>query len=73
MKSLLYSRKFWILILDTLISLALYFTGKYFPATLEDVKLLILTLQPVFVAIIAAIAHEDAAALAAGAHITQKG
>jgi hypothetical protein len=61
--SLLHSRKFWLLILDTVISLTLYFAGKYAdPSLAEDTKILIAALQPVFVAIIAAIAYEDAAA-----------
>ena len=68
MTALLKSRKFWLLILDTLISLGLYFTSKYFPASEADVKLVILTLQPVFIMIIGAIAYEDAAALKAGVH-----
>jgi hypothetical protein len=59
---LVHSRKFWLLVLDTLISLVLYFVGKYGGTDLfEDIKFLIISLQPVFVAIIWAIAHEDAA------------
>jgi hypothetical protein len=67
-QSLLLSRKFWLLILDTVVSLVLYFGTKYLtPMALDDVKILIITLQPVFVTIIAAIAHEDAANAVAGA------
>ena len=58
---LLHSRKFWLLILDTVISLAIYFISKYVPGAAEDVKLVIGLLQPVFVSIILAIAVEDAA------------
>lgn len=60
---LLYSRKFLILICDIVIpAIALYFIGKYGSASLyEDVKFLILTLQPVVLAVIAAIAWEDVA------------
>lgn len=61
MKNLLKSRKFLLLILDTLISMAVYFIGKYFPVGIEDAKILIFGLQPVFVAIICAIAYEDSA------------
>jgi uncharacterized membrane protein HdeD (DUF308 family) len=57
--ALLHSRKFWLLILDTVISLTLYFVTKYSPAATEDVKFLILALQPVFVTIILAIAWND--------------
>ena len=57
---LLRSRKFWLLMLDTVISLILYFAGKYAPAgVFEDVKVIILALQPVFIVIIGAIAYED--------------
>ena len=67
-QSLILSRKFWLLILDTVISLVLFFGAKYLtPAALEDVKVLIIALQPVFVTIIGAIAHEDAATTKANA------
>ena len=63
---LLHSRKFCLLILDTLVSLALYFVGKYAPAgVFEDVKFVIAALQPVFVAVIIMIAYEDKAAMEA--------
>ena len=68
--SLLRSRKFWLVILDTVISVVLYFVGKYAGASLfEDVKMLIGVLQPVFVVIIAAIAYEDKAAIQADAEV----
>ena len=63
---LLRSRKFLLLVLDTAISLILYFVGKYLPVAFEDVELVIGLLQPVFVAIILAIALEDAAEKRAG-------
>ncbi len=59
--SLIHSRKFWLLILDTVVSLSIYFISKYVPGAAEDVKLVIGLLQPVFVSIILAIAVEDAA------------
>ena len=60
---LLYSRKFLILVCDVVIpSVALYFIGKYGSVSLyDDIKFLILALQPVVLAIIAAIAWEDVA------------
>lgn len=59
-QSLILSRKFWLLILDTVISLVLYFGTKYLtPAAMDDVRILILALQPVFVVIIGSIAYED--------------
>lgn len=61
--SLLYSRKFLLLCLDVLICAVLYFVGKYAGNSLfADTKFLIGILQPVIIAIIIAIAHEDAAA-----------
>jgi len=64
--ALLHSRKFWLLILDTVIMLTLYFITKYSPAAIEDVKFLILALQPIFVTVIIAIATEDSALAKAG-------
>ena len=56
------SRKFWLLILDTVVSLATFFFGKYAsPATAQDLLFLVAALQPVFVSIIVGIAVEDAA------------
>ena len=55
--SLLKSRKFLLLVLDTIVSCLLYFF-----AAVPNVEFLIGALQPVFVAIIYSIAVEDAAA-----------
>ena len=63
--SLLKSRKFWLLILDAILSLSVYFLGKYVPVAAEDLNVLILTLQPVFITIIGSVAYEDAAAMRA--------
>lgn len=60
MNGLLKSRKFWLLISDVVISLTLFFVGKYAPLAQEDVNFMIGALQPVFVAIIGGIALEDA-------------
>ena len=60
--SLFHSRKFLILVVDTLLSLVLYFTGKYLaPTSVDDIKFVIVSLQPVFGIIIGGIAIEDAA------------
>jgi hypothetical protein len=55
LRGLLYSRKFLVLVLDTIISIILYFSGA------PDVKFLIGSLQPVALVIIYAIAQEDIA------------
>jgi hypothetical protein len=61
------SRKFWLMILDLVLSLVLFFGAKYLmPGVFEDVKYLIGALQPVFVFLIISIAIEDAAAMKSG-------
>ena len=66
-QSLFKSRKFLLLVLDTVIALVLYFLSRYAPvAWLEDTEFVILAMQPVFIALILAIAWEDASAKRAG-------
>ena len=61
------SRKFWLMILDLVVSIGLFFGAKYLaPVIFEDVKYLIGALQPVFVFLIVAIAYEDGQAMRAG-------
>ena len=57
--SLFQSRKFLLLLLDTVVSVVLYFF-----ATAPNIEFLIGAIQPVFVAIIYSIALEDAASKA---------
>lgn len=60
--ALIHSRKFLLLCLDVIVSTVLFVAGKSGNAQMaEDVKALIALYQPVFIAIIAAIAYEDAA------------
>ena len=67
---LLASRKFLLMVLDVVLSLVLYFGTKYLdPNAVEDVKQLILVLQPVVVTIIYAIAKEDSATAEAEAKV----
>lgn len=58
-KMLFQSRKFWILIFDSMTSLILYFVSKYGGPYLDDVKYVILILQPVVIMVIAAIAIDN--------------
>lgn len=58
---LMMSRKFWLLVGDTVVSLLLHLIGAVKPEALEHAKFAVLALQPVFVVIITAIAVEDAA------------
>ena len=60
------SRKFWIMIVDVVLSTAVYFVGKFVSPELGDnVLWLIGAWQPVIYAVINGIATEDAAAIAA--------
>lgn len=61
MDRLLHSSKFWLLVIDTVISLLLFFVGKYAGVALEDVKTIITYIQPIFVFVILAIMGEDIA------------
>ena len=68
--SLLKSRKFWLTILDLVVSFAGYFVTKYVaPDYAKDVLFVIAGIQPVFVTIIAAIAYEDGKNVQAGADV----
>ena len=72
-QGLFQSRKFWLLILDTIVSMTVYFGGKYLQAGSEDIVFMVAALQPVFAVAINAIAKEDVARLEAGTHPTQEG
>ena len=62
MKPFYKSRKFLTAILDIVVSVSLYFVGKYVqPVYAEDIIFLIGAIQPAFVMVIAGIAWEDAA------------
>jgi hypothetical protein len=62
MGSLLKSRKFWIAILDVVISTTTFFVTKYVsPDFAENILWLIAAWQPVLIMLIAGIAIEDAA------------
>ena len=66
MKRLLKSAKFMTLLLDTAVSLATFFIGKYAGVATEDLLILIAAIQPVAMMMIGSIAYEDAAAKRAG-------
>ena len=59
--SLFKSRKFWLAMFDLVVSLTLFFVGKYASFVMEDVQAVIVAIQPVFVILIGAIAYEDGA------------
>ena len=58
-KALLRSRKFVVLLLDVVLSLVLFFVGKYALNALEDVKFVLGAFQLVALAVIGGIAYED--------------
>ena len=61
------SRKFWTAIVDIAVVLILYFVGKYAaPSVFDDIQLIIVTIQPVFLMVIGGIAYEDGQAKKAG-------
>ena len=61
-QALFKSRKFWLLVLDGVISLALLVIAEFAPNFQEMANQLIAILQPIFVAVIVGIFVEDAAA-----------
>ena len=66
-KGLLRSRKFLLLMLDTVVSLTAVVGGWFLaPQELDKILTVVGILQPVFIALIASIAAEDAAAMKAG-------
>lgn len=61
------SRKFWIMVVDIILSTVVYFVGQYVsPQVGEDILWVIAAWQPVIYAVINGIATEDAASIAAG-------
>ncbi len=67
---LLHSRKFLLMVMDVVLSVVGYFVGKYAGASVqEDVKFLVIALQPVIVFLIYTIADEDKARTRANADI----
>jgi hypothetical protein len=60
MSSIFKSRKFWIMVCDTVVSLVTYFVGRYLnPASVKDILFLIGALQPVILLVIASIAVQN--------------
>jgi len=54
------SRKFWLLILDTVVSIATFFVGRYVVQAEADVILFLIgALQPVFLMLIGAYTYQN--------------
>ena len=53
-------------LLDAVVSLALFFVGKYSPAATEDVKFVIASLQPIALMLIVGFLQRDQAVIRAG-------
>lgn len=66
---LLHSRKFWLMILDLIVSLSTYFITKYVsPENAKDALFVIGALQPVFVLVIASITVQNVEGIRADAN-----
>lgn len=63
------SRRFWTVILDTVISLILFIIGNYYPEWQDRTTQLIAILQPVFLVLIAAFTVEGTATIKANAKV----
>lgn len=53
------SRRFVLLLLDTVVSIILFYSAKFLPESIEDIKYLIGILQPIAIALIVAYTVED--------------
>jgi len=59
---ILKSRKFWLMMVDVVVSLVTYFVGKYVaPGASADILWVVGLMQPVIISLIVGIAVEDAA------------
>ena len=70
-KALLQSRKFWLVIIDTVTALVGLFAAQFWPEQQQFIISFWAALQPAFVAAIVGIAWEDSAAKKAGVHPSQ--
>ena len=69
MKALFQSRKFLLLLFDTVLSLVVLIGGWFLaPDVMGEVAAVVAILQPVFIMIIYTVAKEDVAAYEAGVH-----
>jgi hypothetical protein len=61
---ILKSRKFWIMVVDGVASLAIYFITKYMaPAAAEDVIKVLAIVQPIVLAVVASITVQNVQAM----------
>ena len=67
--SIFKSRKFWLAMLDVVISSALFFGAKYMdPSAAENINFIIGVIQAPFIMVIGGIAYEDAALKSSGSY-----
>ena len=70
---ILKSRKFWLMLVDVLVSTAVFFVTKYVaPDLAENILWLIGSWQPVIIALIVGIAVEDAAEKSNAAYFAEE-
>ena len=66
------SRKFWITLVDVIVSLTTYFVGKYLsPEASKDIMTLVLALQPVVLLLIGSYAVQNVAGIKASGVVEQ--
>ena len=66
------SRKFWITVVDVVVSLTAYFVGKYLsPEASKDIMTLVLSLQPVVLLLIGSYAVQNIAGIKANASVDE--
>lgn len=71
MQTIWKSRKFWIMLVDVIVSLTAYFVTKYTaPETSKDVLMVIGSLQPVVLMVIGSITLQNVAGIKAKAETT---
>jgi hypothetical protein len=70
--SIFKSRKFWIMVVDVVVSIVTYFVGKYAaPAIADDIFKMIVTLQPVILLVIGSITAQNLAGIKATASLKE--
>lgn len=70
--SIFSSRKFYIMVVDVVVSLVTYFTGKYLnPESAKDILFLIGALQPIVLLVVGSIALQNVTAIKAEGNVQE--
>ena len=58
------SRKFWIMVVDVVVSLVTYFVGRYVsPEAGKDIMTIVLSLQPIIISVVVSITVQNVAGI----------